>query len=234
MDKELNIFFEDPHILVCEKPPGVPSQSDRSGGYDMVNRIKNYLYQHGPKTGEPYGAIVHRLDRPVGGVMVFAKNKKAAGGLSRDIQGGRVKKYYLALVRHDGEESPEGKPVKLTDYLVKDGRTNLSRVTGEGDSNGKKAELYYRVMASKDGLSLMEIELLTGRHHQIRVQMAEHFGGIYGDTKYNPLFQDKKGWNRIGLYAYCLEFAHPVTGKPMRIKHYPDAEPFTIFKEFYE
>lgn len=234
MEKEVKIFFEDPHILVCEKPPGVPSQSDRTGGYDMVNRLKNYLHQNNPRAGEPYVAIVHRLDRPVGGVMVFAKTREAAGGLSRALQRGRVKKYYLVLVQYDEEEGRERRPVKLTDYLVKDGRTNLSRVTGESDPNGKKAELYYRIIGSRDGLSLMEIELLTGRHHQIRVQLAEHFGGVYGDTRYNPLFQEKKGWNQIGLYSYCLSFAHPVTGKPVYIKHFPDSEPFTIFKDFYE
>lgn len=223
------ILFEDKALIVVVKPAGVPSQSDKTGDFDMVSRLKNYIFQQNPNKGEPYIGVIHRLDRPVGGVMVFAKTQDAAKKLSTSVQNRSMKKKYLTVLNGDFSAQLHKEPMKLTDYLVKDGRTNCSKVTKSTDPNGKKAELYYQVKQVKDDLSLVEVELLTGRHHQIRVQMVNHLGGIWGDTKYNEAFQDKPGWSQIALYAYHLEFPHPISGKLMKFESIPNQNPFEIF-----
>ena len=191
------IIYEDSHVIVCEKPVGMLVQSDRSMDVDMVNELKNYLYEKQTEKKEPYLGLVHRLDRPVGGVLVFGKTPVAAKSLSSQVSGEQVgknplpkmeKKYY-AVVDKDlsdklGEEAQE-----LVDYLVKDARTNTSKITNANDKNGKKAVLYYQVLAvTKDEqgypVSLTEVTLKTGRHHQIRVQMAGNQMPLWGDTKY--------------------------------------------------
>lgn len=226
---DLNILFEDNDILVCEKPSGIPSQSDKTGDYDMVNRLKNYLFEKEPKKGEPYIGLIHRLDRPVGGIMVFAKTPLAAKGLSESVRGSDMKKRYLAVLTYDGTKQLQNEPEQLIDYLVKDARTNCSCITSAQDKNGKRAELFYQIKVVNEGCSLVEVELKTGRHHQIRVQMATHLGGIWGDTKYNPMFQDKAGFSRMGLYAYQLEFTHPITKCKVNFTLLPQEEPFHLF-----
>lgn len=219
------ILHEDSHIVVCEKPPGVPSQSDKTGDYDMVNGLKNYFYEKEPEKGQPYIGLVHRLDRPVGGIMVFARTPFAAKNLSEQSRMRQMKKRYLAVLTGELSETP-GEPVLLTDYLVKDARTNLSRVSSEKDKNAKKAQLYYKVLGVRDGLTLVEVELLSGRHHQIRVQLSKHMTGIWGDTKYNPAYQKKDGFYKLALYACQLEFSHPKTKKQMNFRLTPVEEPF--------
>lgn len=226
---EINVLFEDSEMIVCEKPSGISSQSDKTGDYDMVNRLKNYLFQKAPAGGEPYIGLIHRLDRPVGGIMVFAKTSFAARKLSESIRSGDMRKWYLAVLNYDGTGELGKEPKLLTDYLAKDGRSNCSRITGEKDKNGKKAELYYQIKEVKEGCSLAEIRLLTGRHHQIRLQMAAHLGGIWGDTKYNSLFQEKSGFFRMGLFAYRLEVTHPRSGKKLAFTLLPHGEPFDLF-----
>lgn len=213
---DLNILYEDSQIIVCEKPQGVPVQSDRTTDYDMVNQLKNYIYEK-EGAGLPYIGLVHRLDRPVGGVMVFAKTPAAAKELSRQVQERSMKKFYHTMINGDLSEQLKDGPELLSDYLVKDGRSNLSRITSEKDKNAKKAQLKYKILKilKEKELSLVEIELLTGRHHQIRVQMAEHLGGIVGDTKYNKKYREVGGFHRICLYAVRLEFHHPKTKKAM-------------------
>lgn len=223
---KLTIYYEDEEILVCEKPAGTPSQSDKTGDYDMVSIIKNYLYEKNRKGGEPYTAVVHRLDRPVGGIMVFAKTPFAAKELSKQIQNHKMKKFYLAIIHYDGRKEQQKDPVLLTDYLVKESKTNTSRVSAKEDRNAKKAELMYRILEAEEEKSLVEVELLTGRHHQIRVQMAEHLGPIVGDTKYNPAYKETASWNNIGLYAYRLIFRHPKNKKLMKFENLPQEEPF--------
>lgn len=227
---DIKILFEDNHIIVCEKPPGVPSQSDKTSDFDMVNRLKNYVYENGAKAGPPYIGIVHRLDRPVGGIMVFAKTPFATKELSEQIRKSLVKKKYLAVLCGDFSSQVGQDKKLLWNYLVKDGRTNLSRISNDKEKDAKKAELYYRVLRTNLKLSLVEVELITGRHHQIRVQMSEHLAGIWGDTKYNTEFQEKKGWNNIALFAYKLEFLHPKTKKVMQFQENPKGEPFTHFQ----
>lgn len=226
IDMKLQILYEDSQILVCIKPAGVPSQSDKTADFDMVNRLKNYLYEKGDCKGQPYIGVVHRLDRPVAGIMVFAKTPFAAGELSKQIQKKEFCKKYLAVVTADLEDKIGQEKKLLTDYLVKNGRTNLSTVTTEKDPNGKKAQLYYTVRSVKDGLSLVEVELLTGRHHQIRVQMKTHLGGIAGDTKYNAEVTMPNKID-VALFAYHLEFIHPKTKKKMVFEEMPGKEPFT-------
>lgn len=228
----LEILYEDNFIIVCEKPPGVPSQSDKSQAVDMVSQIKNYLREKEPEKGVPYTAAVHRLDRPVGGIMVYAKTKEAAAGLSRQIQQGKMKKEYLAVVEGDFSEKIGREPEKLCDYLKKDGKTNLSVITKESDSQAKKAELAYQVLEVKkeQPLSLLNIWLFTGRHHQIRVQLAAHLAAIWGDTKYNQSAGKKQGFLQIALYSWKLSFFHPRTKELMSFQKVPESFPFSEFE----
>ena len=234
------IIYEDAHILVCYKPAGIAVQTAKIGQQDMVSELKNYISQQkaGGKTGEstvegkqgnasrseePYIAVVHRLDQPVSGVLVFAKNQKAAASLSAQIQDGRAEKIYHAFVYgafHEGAK--EG---ILEDILFKDAKTNTSRVV-KPDSReakqGKKAKLFYKVLqeitVGEETYSELEIKLYTGRHHQIRVQLANAGHPILGDTKYGSpasIELSSQVCDKIGkglkLCAYKLSFIHPKT-----------------------
>ena len=223
MRKKINILYEDAHIIVCEKPAGIPSQADKSSGPDMVNMLKNHVFEK--EETVPYIAVVHRLDRPVGGVMVYAKTPFAAKELSRQISSHSIEKRYLAVVTNDLSEEI-GKQIYLEDYLKKDGRTNTSEIVSPEEKEAKKAELYYTPLKVTDGTTLIKVHLLTGRHHQIRVQMKAHTGGLLGDRKYNEK-ETEKADSMLGvkiplmLYAYFLEFTHPKTKKKMKFEHIP-------------
>lgn len=232
------ILYEDNDILVCEKPAGVPSQSDKTSDYDMVNRLKNYLYNNSSSNAIPYIGLVHRLDRPVAGLMVFAKTPFATKELSHQIQERMMCKKYLAVVTADLSDSIGKEKQLLTDYIAKNSKTNLSSIVSANSKMGKKAQLYYCILATKKDsslsmpvssfVSLIEVELITGRHHQIRVQLASHIGGIWGDTKYNPIFQDSlhQNWTNIALYAYDLTFLHPKTKKKLHFRNIPESDIF--------
>lgn len=228
---KVEILYEDEDILVCEKPYGMPVQGDKSRDTDLVSYLKNYIYEKEDMEEEPYLAMVHRLDRPVGGVMVFAKDQKAAADLSDQIQEGAMVKFYQAVVTG---ELPEDTGI-MEDYLVKNGRTNTSKLVKKGTKGAKRAKLQYEVLdvfeTDKGILSYILIELITGRHHQIRVQMAGRGAGIYGDTKYNPLFaKTKKKYQQIALYATRLEFRHPATGEHMVFKTEPEGDAFEVIE----
>lgn len=214
----LNIIFEDEQILVVKKDAGIPVQAGRMGIMDLQGLMKRELYQRNKDGGEPYLGVVHRLDQPVEGVMVFAKTPFAAADLSRQVTDGRMKKYYLALLC--------GKPAEasgtLVDYLLKDGRTNTSSVVKKGVKDAKRAELNYRVLKYGETTTLAEVELLTGRHHQIRVQMANAGWPLYGDTKYNPQFQTAAAYVQTALCAHKLSFVHPKTKKRVEFCITPD------------
>lgn len=241
MRKKITILYEDTHIIVCEKPVGIPSQADKSSGPDMVNMLKNHVFEHEKDATAPYIAVVHRLDRPVGGVMVYAKTPFAAKELSRQISSHTIEKTYLAVVTQDLSEEI-GKQIHLEDYLKKDGRTNTSKVVSPKEKDAKKAELYYEPIEVIDGNTLIKVQLLTGRHHQIRVQMKSHTGGLLGDRKYNEE-ETKKADGIQGvkiplmLYAYSLEFVHPKTKKKMKFVNIPKTglwEKYSISsKEFF-
>ena len=214
----LNILFEDDHVLVVKKDAGIPVQAGKLRMMDLQGLIKNELYRRNRKGGEPYLGLIHRLDQPVEGVMVFAKTPFAAGALSEQVTDGRMKKHYLALLC--GKPSEDSG--KFVDYLVKDGRTNTSSVVKSQEKDAKRAELNYQVLKRNEETTLVEVELITGRHHQIRVQMANAGWPLYGDTKYNPQFQDVMEQVQTALCAYKLSFVHPKTKKVMEFCIEPD------------
>ena len=212
----MNILYEDKDILVVEKPAGIPVETSRIGSKDMVSLLKNHLAETGGKPGGiPYLGMIHRLDQPVQGVMVFAKNQKAAASLSKEIAQNEMKKTYLAVVEGTAKEEES-----LTDYLLKDGRTNTSRICSKNTPGAKKAVLSYEILETSEvtGLSVVQIHLGTGRHHQIRVQMAGAGAPLWGDNKYNPEFVNKRGYFPIALRAFRLSFCHPTTGKRMEFE----------------
>lgn len=201
----LKIFYEDNHIIVVEKKANILSQADSTKDIDMLTIIKKYIKEKYNKSGNVYLGLVHRLDRPVGGIMVFAKTSKAASRLSEEVRNHTLKKTYLAVV-HGILEKSDG---VFSDYLKKIGNGNTI-VTTKND--GKYSELHYKVLSynKKDKQTLVEINLITGRHHQIRVQFASRGYPLCGDQRYGK--EDK---TQIALYAYKLEFIHPVTKENM-------------------
>ena len=228
---KVNILHEDEDIIVCVKPFGMPVQEDKSRDTDLLSFLKNHIFEKEELDEEPYLAMIHRLDRPVGGVMVFAKNQNAAAKLSDQVQDGTMIKYYQAILT--GELPDEFGT--LVDYLLKDGKTNTSKIVKKETKGAKRAELEYEVLdvleTDEGVLSYVLIQLHTGRHHQIRVQMAGRGAGIYGDTKYNPLFTaTKKKYQQIALFATRLEFEHPSSGEHMVFKTEPDGEVFDVME----
>lgn len=210
----LNILYEDSHIIVCVKPHGIATQSKQIGSPDMVNLLKKHIFLNHPEKGEPYLAVIHRLDQPVKGILVFAKTPFAAKELNRQLTSHGFGKYYLAKIQ--GQlPSQEG---TLENYLVKDVRTNLSLVCDKNTKDAKLAKLNYRVLYSEPEYTLIEIKLDTGRHHQIRVQFSNIGCPLIGDTKYNKSLAGQRGWQEIALCAYKLDFNHPKTGKAMHFE----------------
>ena len=276
------VLYEDRDILVCFKRAGLAVQSARLGELDMTSILKTWLREKEPSFGEPYLGIVHRLDQPVRGLVLLARNKKAAGALSAQLNDGRMEKYYLARVRMTGQiqeritrpeqgqaqEQVTGQAPgrsqgqvsehamgqtkeqacgwfpdqELVDYLIKEAGSNLSRVVREGTPGAKKAELSYRILQMCKGQekpeALLEIRLGTGRHHQIRVQLAHAGMPIIGDRKY-AADPDTDRTRFPMLCAWKLCFDHPRTGKRMCISAEPQeigfAEPQEIgFAELQE
>lgn len=212
----MKVLYEDNHIIIVEKEPNIPSQADKTGDKDMLTLVKEYIKDKYKKPGEVYIGLVHRLDRPVGGVMVFARTSKAASRLSEQVRNKTFKKKYLAVV--DGKI--ENNIGTLEDYLYKDERNNITKVVDNNKKNAKYAKLDYEVLDydGKRELSLVKINLHTGRHHQIRVQFANFNHSLYGDQKYG-----KRGKNRqIRLWAYELEIQHPVKKEMMTFRSIPD------------
>ena len=211
----LKIIYEDNHIIVVEKIPNVPSQEDKTGDISMITLIKDYIKEKYNKPGNVYLGLVHRLDRPVGGVMVFAKTSKAASRLSNEIREKIFKKEYLAVV--DGKLEQEKGTLK--NYLYKDKKTNTSYVVNKGKKDSKFAKLDYEVIKydKENNLSLIKINLHTGRHHQIRVQLSNFGHSIYGDQRYGNRGKNKQ----IALWAYKLTIEHPVKKEKMEFKDLP-------------
>ena len=214
----INILYEDNHLLVVEKKVGVLSQSDGSNTYDMLTILKKYLKEKYHKPGNVYLGLVHRLDKNVGGVMVFAKTSKAASRLSEQIRNRDFKKTYLAVCK--GIIESDG---KYQDYLKR--VEYRSEVTNSKD--GKIAKLSYQVIKVKNNNTLLKINLETGRHHQIRVQFAYHNHPLLGDEKYGS-----KGRYPLALYAYRLEFTHPTTKERLNFSLIPKAGYFKEFQVF--
>ncbi len=214
--QKLKVLFEDNHIIVVEKKPNIPSQADKTGDEDMLTMVKQYIKETYDKPGNVYLGLVHRLDRPVGGIMIFAKTSKAASRLSNQVREKVFKKKYLAVV--DGKISQ--KQGTLEDYLYKDERNNTSKVVDKDKKNAKLAKLDYQVLKYNEvkDLSLLEINLHTGRHHQIRVQLANFGHSIFGDQKYGTRGKGKQ----IALWAYQLTIVHPITKEEMVFEDLPE------------
>lgn len=226
---KIPVIYKDEQIIVCEKPAGMPVQADHTRDTDLLTALKHQLYREQESDEEPYLAVVHRLDRPVGGLMVLACTKEAAAALSEQIQRFEFEKYYQAVVCGSTPADSD----TLEDYLIKDGKTNTTRVVPEGTEGARKAVLDYELIdqiETKEGVfSWLLIILHTGRHHQIRVQFASRKMPLYGDTKYNPLYQGKKGrYMQLGLYSTRLSFRHPASGEQMVFKTEPRGEAFEM------
>lgn len=216
--EKLQIIYEDEAVVVCHKLPGIPVQTQKAGQQDMVSLLRNY-YTRKKKDNQIF--VVHRLDQPVEGVMVFARTKEAAAKLSRQVQERQMDKQYLAVVQGVLEE----KSGVLENYLLRDGRTNTSKVVSKETAGAKMARLSYEVEREISGASLVRVQLETGRHHQIRVQMAYAGHPLVGDKKYNP--DCATGYQPIGLCSVKTSFAHPSTGKQMEFVVEPQG---TVFK----
>ena len=208
----MNVLYEDNQIIVVEKEPNIPSQADKTGDIDMLTLVKQYIKEKYNKPGDVYIGLVHRLNRPVGGVMVFARTSKSASRLSEQVRNKTLQKTYIAVV--DGKI--EEKTGTLEDYLYKDERNNISKVVNKDKKNAKLAKLDYEVLGydEKRDLTTVKIHLHTGRHHQIRVQFANFGHSLFGDQKYGTRGRGKQ----IRLWASELTFEHPVTKEMLTFK----------------
>lgn len=220
----INIIFEDNHLLVVEKPVNIIMQADDTKDSDLLSILKEYLVKKYNKPGDAYLGLVHRIDRPVGGVVVFAKTSKAAGRLSNQIRLKKMHKTYFAIVNGKMEQDTD----TLKDYLYKNTNTNMVTVVNPMHDDAKEAILKYQVLGYKDKLSLVKIELITGRSHQIRVQFASRDHALWGDQRYN---KDAVSPQQIALWAASLSFLHPTTQQPLTFRlDPPDRYPFNLFK----
>ena len=213
------ILYEDNHLIVALKPAGVLSQSDNTNGEDMLTILKAYLKEKYDKKGNVYLGLVHRLDRPVAGVMVFAKTSKAASRLSEQIRMGIMHKYYYAVI----EGHLNDKEGTLNDRIEKISNEKVLLNT----VNGKEASLNYKVLSEYNNYSLLDIELLTGRYHQIRLQFSSRGYPLYGDKKYGSKISDSD----IALFAYKLVFNHPITKEAIVFTAEPTLDIFKKFKK---
>lgn len=220
--QDINILYEDNHLLVVTKPANMPTCQDSSNDKDLLSLMKEYIKDKYQKNGNVYLGLVHRLDRPTEGIIVFAKTSKAAERLNKQINNKEFIKTYYAVV----EGIPEEKAT-LKDYLFKDEKANTSYVTDE--SKGKLALLEYTTIKSVNNLSLLKIKLLTGRHHQIRVQFSSRNYPLYGDHRYNKKFINDNKEN-LALIAKELSFYHPTTKELLHFEiNLPKKYPYTLF-----
>ncbi len=217
----MKILYEDNHLLVVVKEINIPVCADDSHDLDLLNMLKQYLKEKYHKPGNVYLGLVHRLDRPVSGVMVFAKTSKAASRLSEQIRTNKLEKQYHAVVL--GKVDDNG---KYEDKLLKDSKDNTTKV----DKNGKLSILEYQLIKydEKTNYSLVKINLKTGRSHQIRVQFASRKHYLYGDQRYNPFVKEKQ---QIALCATKLSFFHPISKEKVTFEiPLPNIYPWNIFK----
>ena len=222
----MKILFEDKYLLVCEKPVGVESQVSSSGKDDMITFLSQYRAENGD---DPYVGLVHRLDTATGGAMIYSKREDMTGKLSALVQSGDYKKTYLAVI-HGVPEENEG---EMRDLLYHDKQKNKSYVVAKKRAGVKEALANYRLVESvtrEDGevMSLVEVELITGRTHQIRVQFASRKMPLVGDGKYGS--RDNRA--TCALWSHKVEFVHPVTKKIIRVENYPsDTHPWNNFTQ---
>ena len=222
----LNVLYEDNQIIVVLKPQNVPTQSDDSRDPDLLSQVKEYIKEKYNKPGEAFVGLVHRLDRPTGGIVVFARNSKSASRLSEQFKNHTTEKIYYAVT----ENLVKYKKDTLINYLKKDERENVVKVVPLSENGAKKAELTYQELENDGKHSLLEIHILTGRSHQIRVQLANIGCPLYGDNKYGK--NKTKTTSNLGLWAGKLTFNHPVTKEKMVFMAMPDQSklPWKNFK----
>ena len=249
MKKKLEVLYEDEKMIAVVKQPGVPSQSDRSNDEDIVSKVKNYLFDNSDSDTEPYAAIINRLDKPVGGIVLLAKDESTAAKLTDLLQKGEIKKYYQAVL--SGELKDESG--KYEDYMTFDKKNNMAAISAPSAKGAKKAILEYELLdefETDNGiLSYVLINLITGRHHQIRCQMAAHGTPVYGDPKYGKLKSGKQNNPKgkkapkgarpnqrqnkekgIALYSSRIELPHPVTGEKLILKSEPEGGAFSVIE----
>lgn len=221
----VKVIYEDNHLLVVEKPVNILSQGDDTNDKDMVNLLKQYVKEKYNKPGNVYIGLVHRLDRPVGGAMVFAKTSKAASRLSEQVRNKTFKKTYRAVIH--GTMNKESDTLK--DYLYKNKKTNMVSVVNKNHKDAKNAELSYETLEHKNNFSLVEIDLKTGRPHQIRVQFASRSHPLFGDQRYGQ--NVNKVGQQISLWSYKIEIEHPTTKEKMEfVCELPKEYPWDLFK----
>lgn len=212
------ILYEDEQIMVCYKPAGIPTQSPNVMQTDMVDYLRNYRRCRGEAD---YIGVVQRLDQPVEGLLVFAKTKEAAANMSLQVKEHKVEKHYYAIITRGILPDKD----TLVDYMVKDGRTNKAKVLKTQEPRAKKAVLHYEVVDRIDDKKLLDIQLETGRHHQIRAQLASRTAPIFGDAKYGGVSTGRP----LCLCSYKIRFMHPVTGEMMEYEITPKGEDFQEF-----
>ncbi|MGE5456038.1 MAG: RluA family pseudouridine synthase [Ignavibacteriales bacterium] len=216
----IKVIYEDNHLLVVVKPINVPVQEDESEDLDFLTMLKDYIKKKYNKPGNVYLGLVHRLDRPVGGIMVFAKTSKCASRLSEQVRDHQMKKEYHAVVMNKVPDKGT-----FVDKLLKDTNKNIVRI----DKDGKEAILDYELIDYKNNMSLVKINLKTGRSHQIRVQFSSRNYPLYGDQKYNT---NSKVGEQIALYATSLSFFHPVTKELLSFTtELPNKHPWNVFSK---
>jgi len=229
-EMSIRILYEDNHLIVCVKPPGILSQASEMDYPDMLTLLKKYIKDKYQKPGNVFCGLVHRLDLNVGGVMVFAKTSKGAKRLSEQIRNHAFHKRYLAVSL--GDSGSLGKRITLDNYMKKDKKRRKAIITN--NLNDKRATLIYqpleKVKENHQVLTLNEVELITGRFHQIRAQFSYYHFPLFGDNKYGP----KTYGYELGLYAYQLSFKHPITKDNLVFTHYPDMGVFQLFKTLNE
>lgn len=218
MKNKLNVIFEDNHIIVVEKPQNIPTQQDDTGDISVLDIVKDYLKIKYKKPGKVFAGLVHRLDRPVGGIMVFARTSKGASRLSATIRDREFGKKYLAVVRGD----LDNKIGMMRDFLLKDKKNNKTKVVDIKTEGAKEAILDYEVLDKNQDMSLVLINLRTGRSHQIRVQFSSRGTPLYGDVKYGIEENDWRG--NIALWSNEISFPHPVSKENMIFKNFPPNE----------
>ncbi len=218
----MKVLYEDNHTIAVVKPIGIPVMPDSSGDASMMDLVKEFIKNKYKKPGKVFLGLVQRLDRSTGGVMIFARTSKGASRISKQIREKQFQKTYLAVVIGNMND----KQGTMKDYLIKDTKNNKSKTVPEGTPGAKESILKYNVITEKNGFSLVKIKLITGRHHQIRVQFSSRNHILYGDIKYGS---PRKG--KLGLWATEIEFAKPVGGEIVNIKCEPDylTEPWSRF-----
>lgn len=213
---DIHILYEDNHLLIVEKPNNIPVQQDRTNDADLLTILKEDIKVRYDKPGNVYLALIHRLDRPVGGAIVFAKTSKAASRMANLLRKRELDRSYLAVVRGRVKKNSD----TLTHYLWKDRRKNIVHAVQKGTPGSKQAILHYDVIARKHNLSLLHVRLETGRSHQIRVQLSEIGHPLFGDQKYGQ--NVNKVGEQIALWSHSLSFIHPVRKTEITVKSYPN------------